>query len=1749
MSITVSRYFHIASLRQRYIDELDQAMQLLQAEERMWLQTLTRLPVAGQTDPVRVDRLTCGADSPPPFELATALLLSHGQNHDPRVYLFTLSRGIERFSNRAALLNTLRARFAAGDPSALFEAEQIEGDPFRAQMLAIVDHQVAQIRQITEQLGLTPSLLQASSASLLKHMRVTMPHMAVDPATHLLQIVPTSINDDSLIPTTQTLAEAAFDDCCNVQLAHGFERRFLDARGQQASAEDATLFAKVLSDTKATLAEPYRNLLNAFWSGAGQGQGTRRELAIERFGDNLRGAFQARRHCADLGRVHLQMLQEITGDLRITPAPHCKRLTIKVGESASCPLAGTFVMQLENDPSLLWFAPDQKLVSFDDVQVMGVYFATPEGRERLRPALALEDQPSIAKEGRLQIDLQQILAPLCADRVDSIIAAQTRNLQYALTLHRTPEAATAMIDDALDVRLLLDPLQLSIADGRWRKAAPFNFADVWLKSAAVASVPGVASVPASADIETLGTESASTSDTGRPPRAWRQQTLNFDERAERLRGLDAVFLDSAEQALQPYMWMLTSDTVRARNVHVQWLESASVDVSHVETHAVAVSESQRLVSVDLVSLLLECVSEFRTPVLPASARVMVGSVSARHPAIDLVRHMLSRVTPVFLDQYLRRFEQSRVGFWRQGDRQVRPGREEIALRVDAMRLDLMLARRGARIGGPALDMVRQVLERPLRSMRLMLDRPVTEACSVWLTFSGHSVLLCDTLLFSEPTDSRKPIMVWSAVAGWRQVESIALLQDIFEGLLRGAQSECWLGLVTERDRQLLRTYLSQPLSQLRVRLERIEGHAFEALQRDVLNRDQQNLRQLCLRAKRWRFEADLFCRLAQDTELDMSLFNMLDELSLRIENCLFEALLPAWLKSATVEDLKGYLDQVTRYYLESDGGKTFLFGIPPLRAYARNKLIDQLNHDFPDHKLDPDQIMVTSRRYVSAFPAPGELPFSVPAATLEHRESLTEYAINRFVNQQDAVLGIEFTDQEQDARLLTPDSLRRMVRLLDVGASYLTSLRKALAPDDPDYAARKRLFMNQWPPMLLALGLQEKLKGNLSALAYAYISRILDMPDGVAREPLDGVRVMISPLQLVADSGMTPDPASGMYVIGSANADAGSVVLLVIQHSDFTFREYASQHALQEAIRSDQSLQALLLERLDPEVHRRYAHGGFVEPHLPFSVEGIGDVPLRAPGPVTLGLTDMRGNALQYLFKGVLKLLLDQSVSNVVTNLQFDQAGRMFLATLGFEQLFSLLPNKLATLATLWQSETLFRASVASASGRHWGEALSEFSAALGVMVAAREQALEDQNVDSVRVDGEQRTTSTSAWGVDSLTAEQRVRLQGLEAQNVALEQMRRDDLLNLYLDSAHNTPYAVVDGRVYQVRQTGDEGQWSIVGADGAPGPQLVLDTDQRWQLDLSLRLRGGGGRVGKVRSQSAEHAAAESLIIEASGMHEIRLRYRDRARRIVQAHLKARLYLENALDNLNVNRHEAALDPRVSQVVADFFGVDAPGQPLLDRVEGALKALFDAMMDPSLAPFSSPRYVVGSNRPGHEMVTAFVIKGDPERRVFLTEHFFHSSQFALSPLAMAQGFESSIHHRSAILLHELSHQILDTYDIAYLECMAPYPDLLLENNAKSVQIKAFVERLHDYRLSHRAEAASLFKVKENGAWRDLTLKDDRGVKGILDITETTNLNDARHVFLNDADKRSRVMLTNADSLVLLILRLGRHNYAATNP
>ena len=140
---------------------------------------------------------------------------------------------------------------------------------------------------------------------------------------------------------------------------------------------------------------------------------------------------------------------------------------------------------------------------------------------------------------------------------------------------------------------------------------------------------------------------------------------------------------------------------------------------------------------------------------------------------------------------------------------------------------------------------------------------------------------------------------------------------------------------------------------------------------------------------------------------------------------------------------------------------------------------------------------------------------------------------------------------------------------------------------------------------------------------------------------------------------------------------------------------------------------------------------------------------------------------------------------------------------------------------------------------------------------------------------------------------------------------------------------------------------------------------------------------------------------------------------------------------------------------------------------------------------------------------------------------------------------FDISAHARATVLIHEISHLKSLTEDLAYLDSMRPFPDLINVKASGAWQMKTELDDLRQTALSISTPASILFKVWDEVSeeWEDFgsyngtkMLKDK-----VLGATGARSLTQARDIFMSDADKRIDTILANADSVTCIISDIGR--------
>jgi hypothetical protein len=403
---------------------------------------------------------------------------------------------------------------------------------------------------------------------------------------------------------------------------------------------------------------------------------------------------------------------------------------------------------------------------------------------------------------------------------------------------------------------------------------------------------------------------------------------------------------------------------------------------------------------------------------------------------------------------------------------------------------------------------------------------------------------------------------------------------------------------------------------------------------------------------------------------------------------------------------------------------------------------------------------------------------------------------------------------------------------------------------------------------------------------------------------------------------------------------------------------------------------------------------------------------------------------------------------------------------------------------------------------------------------------------------------SVFSWRGSALFAERRVRqrLRRFEVSDVDLTSLRHDALRNLYEDTKTQSLYAAVEGKVYRIGQY--DGDWRIQG-DNRQGPKVRLDGQQRWQLEMELELGGATPRPRSGPSDQAIRNAVETIMtVRAEGIENIRLYSREEARKIDMARFHALGYLKNALFNLNGPTVEVMAEP-MHGVLKNFFGVERVTPQLINSVRQRFTQLYISLSDSSLAPLSSGRYVLGTSRSGQESTAAFVIVNDVRRRIFLSDQFFTPPEYHLkAALPGNRAFNTQEHFRATTLIHEMSHQVNGTLDYAYLDAVAPHPEMLDTSLPRRLELKKRLETKREQALSHLTPKDQLFRIRARNGWRDLQPGDGRLFSKLISLTGKSTLSEAREAFLNDPQVRSRVILCNADSVALLAGTLGRERF-----
>lgn len=844
-----------------------------------------------------------------------------------------------------------------------------------------------------------------------------------------------------------------------------------------------------------------------------------------------------------------------------------------------------------------------------------------------------------------------------------------------------------------------------------------------------------------------------------------------------------------------------------------------------------------------------------------------------------------------------------------------------------------------------------------------------------------------------------------------------------------------------------------------------------------------------------------------------------------------QRVIPAWLRDATAEQQHHYVQALAFNVLASPGEEDYLFGIPDIHAYAEAALQARLDQDFAPGRFRPGAVFITTERYITPLPAPGDIPSGTAAATEHHRQSLIEYALNHYRDWDHSLIAVELGAGHPAPAELDAQYLRALVKGLDVGGHYQGLLRTAFDASNPQYPRRLSLFCQQLPGQLLERAWRAHLQGALPQAAVELITRVITQPDAELRQPLDGKIVDLMPLQLIPSPGEPAATVPECYLF-STRGD-GLRVLYMPYESAATFQTFAHGAALLSALASDVPLQQRLLARMPDDLRTVYDHGGFAEPHLGFSVESDFDFVPARPGPVSLGNQPVEGSALRYLFEENAKALQNQAKAQLITRDEARWTTLVNVLSLVWEQLTLFLPGKVGLVVAAWQVELATLNIARTLQHRDWGQTLAELTCALVQGLLIGNAALQPSH----------RPTSREAfWRTLREDPHYGLALASYEAPSQSLGELQFEADTHTYRRSSGTERFITLGSKLYQCMT--DQGHWYLAGQRGEePGPLLTLNERGHWAIDPDqIRHLNEGGVASRVGSGLVRWALThDDVVIQAVGARQIRRLMPYRARMLVNAHRDALVYLALSLENLRRATPVSRGAAHTLQILKDFFGVARVSNDLIERIREPLENMLTVMASRAYSPRTSRRYVMGS-RSDNALGIAFTSPHDPSRQIFLLEGFFEfdgARHFALEPQFSAE--QANALSQTMVLLHEFTHVACNTRDIRYIEAASPYADRLLAGRRR-----AWLNRHHDELFSHRTPAAQLFKIIDAGTGqsRDLRDSDRKGYGLVMRLSGATTLDDARHRFLDNDDVRANILLMNADSLTLLIYRLGQQVY-----
>ncbi|UZJ62270.1 hypothetical protein OKW98_11395 [Pseudomonas sp. KU26590] len=653
-----------------------------------------------------------------------------------------------------------------------------------------------------------------------------------------------------------------------------------------------------------------------------------------------------------------------------------------------------------------------------------------------------------------------------------------------------------------------------------------------------------------------------------------------------------------------------------------------------------------------------------------------------------------------------------------------------------------------------------------------------------------------------------------------------------------------------------------------------------------------------------------------------------------------ETLAP-WLQGASATDRMDFSRRVIALAdaQARSGGRTFDEGLPPLLDYAHQQLQRALLADHPEATdvSVADLQVVISKVVAVAVPSGGQVITS--GAVEPIRLTVAEFALDNLSGQPAGALKVVRRDGKPVPAWFTADYLRLLVCQVNIGRDYPALVARVLLNDASESARRQALYIDQLRAQLPLQALEQKIRAasHFCAAAYGLVAALVLPQD---QRPSALRDTTLRPLAFRARAGAPADVVTNMFVIGDRDPGRGPVVLYR-PLSRQSLSEYSSLEALRGAIAEAGELQEEVLTWMTDHARQVYANGGFDQPHVLRFGQGSEFAPLETPSPAQLALDEVAGEPLMALYRANTSALIDladrQSTSNAESRWALLKRG-------GWLALGMVMPLVSGPVSTaLWLVQLMADAQAAVSAGSDAGASKRAESMAtllltvamlllhnglgngaspgrrytpllarptLAELFAARPVSAPKPAAVAVSPPASLSARLEFSWARPDLrlNTAQRAALQTFEVvpKPPLTEASSAAGTQGLY--EWHGALYAPLDEAVYQVRVSDNEVQ--IVDPHNAhrTGPRLARD-GERWRLDLTLRLNGGGPK------RSARQLALEN----AARLKRVNAQKAELIQR--QTELYARIVEnDNRFDSLPIDQHPAvisALETDIREVI----------------------------------------------------------------------------------------------------------------------------------------------------------------------------------------------------------------------------------------